>query len=159
MSEAHLLCSRPHARYVDFKTSRFVVGIWRGLNVGGSHLEMGDEIPQGVLSPDALQREYEAPPRTIELLEYALTVPSLREACARRGVGTKATLSPDAVPGSPGSTPPPVDPPPPERPKSKAAEVEAMTKDEVLGYCKKHKLPVHGTYKQIRERILAHLEG
>jgi len=87
-------CARPHERFVDFDNSRFVVGKATGLNIPGEkqlqHLEMGDEIPRGVLSAIALRQEYDTPLANIELIEFAMTRPELREACARRGV----TLTP-----------------------------------------------------------------
>jgi hypothetical protein len=154
MSEANLLCSRPHSRTVDFNTSRFIVANWRGLNVDGVHLEMGAEIPSGVLPPDALQREYEAPPRNIELLEFALTIPAYREACARQGVDIEAALKPPPPPPAPKVEPPP----PAPKPKKPALDLEKLTKDQLLDLCSKYKLSAHGTFKQIRERIAAHLE-
>lgn len=92
-----LLTDRPHSRYVDFLTSRFVVSRDLGLNLGDKKLEMGDEIPAGALSTRALRLEYDA--FHIDLLSYAQTVPALREACARRAEPPKEeTVEPSRVP-------------------------------------------------------------
>jgi hypothetical protein len=81
-----LLCERPHVKDVDFANERFVVSTAVGLELGGPRLEMGDEVPHGALGAYALQCEYDRPLCRIELLEYAMGNPELREACARRGV-------------------------------------------------------------------------
>ncbi len=80
-----LLCARPHVKEVDFVTARFIVATSSGLNVNGRHLTMGDEVPKGVLSIEALRQIYEPPLRLIETIEYALENPSLVEACTRQG--------------------------------------------------------------------------
>jgi hypothetical protein len=87
-----LLCDRPPARFVDW-TSRFVVCKGVGLTVGEKHLEMGDEVPAGVLSAEALRQVYDTPLALIQLIEFAWTIPPLREACARRGVTYDITPS------------------------------------------------------------------
>jgi hypothetical protein len=84
-----LLCSRPHARLVDW-ASRFIVASSRGLHTGTVDLERGDEIPAGTLDAYALQCEYEL--HRIELLSFAATDSSLREACARKGVSLDVTI-------------------------------------------------------------------
>ncbi len=85
----NLYCSRPHPKGIDWAATRFVVATWRGLDVDGKHLEMGDEVPPGSLPARSLAEEYAAMLR-IETLDHAMTVPALREACARRGVAVEA---------------------------------------------------------------------
>lgn len=79
-----LLCERPHPRFVDFETSRFVVSIGRGLDLASGHLPFGAEIPKGSLNSRALQQEYGC--HRIETVQFAQKIPNLREACARMGV-------------------------------------------------------------------------
>lgn len=80
-----LLCNRPHVDSVDFTDARLIVSKSCGLDLGERHLEMGDEIPRGVLSVEALRLIYDTPLRLIETLDYAVQDPSLLEACLRRG--------------------------------------------------------------------------
>lgn len=80
-----LLCARPHVKEVDFDIARFIVATASGLNVNGQHLVMGDEVPKGKLSVEALQQIYEPPLRLIETIEYARENPGLVEACTRQG--------------------------------------------------------------------------
>lgn len=78
-----LLCDRPHARYIDFDASRFVVAI--ALTLGDKKLERGEEVPAGALDAYILRCEYEA--HRIELVSYVREHdPDLVMACASRGV-------------------------------------------------------------------------
>lgn len=79
-----LLCDRPHVRTVDFRNSRFVVSKAIGLNVDGRHLEMGDDVPVGVLSEEALRQIYDTPLRLIETFEFAQQIPELHQAYLHR---------------------------------------------------------------------------
>lgn len=80
-----LFCDRPHVKEVDFAAVRLIVSTASGLNVNGQHLVMGDEVPRGVLSIEALRQIYEPPLRLVETVEYAREDPSLVEACQRQG--------------------------------------------------------------------------
>lgn len=81
-----LLCERPHVKDVDFgDTARFIVSTASGLNVNGQHLVMGDEVPRGVLSVEAMRQIYEPPLRLIETVEYVREDPNLVEACNVKG--------------------------------------------------------------------------
>ena len=84
-----LMCARPHEKSVDFTAGRFVVCTGRGIDIGTvdgvRHLEMGDEVPDGALTEQALRQLYERPVHAIETVEHAATLPHLREACARWG--------------------------------------------------------------------------
>jgi hypothetical protein len=78
-----MLCDRPHVRFVDFWSSRFVVSADRGLNTGVVRLERGDLIPVDALDARSLRMEYEL--HVIELESFVREHdPDLREACARR---------------------------------------------------------------------------
>ena len=138
MSELNLWCSRPHVKDVNFETSRFVVSSGSGLKLGDVCLEMGDEIPPGSLSAYALRCEYDAT-RRIELLSFALTLPHLREACARRGVKTF------------------VEEPP--KPKMFVPDLKGLSREELADICTQHGLSTHGTSKQLRNRITTLLAG
>lgn len=79
-----LFCDRPHVKTVDFVNSRFIVSKACGLDVNGQHLEMGDELPGGVLNEYALREIYEPPLSLIEVFEHAVKDPALLAACLRR---------------------------------------------------------------------------
>lgn len=137
-----LFCSRPHPRYVDYETSRFVVTTACGLNVSGSRLERGDEMPRGALSANALRLEYQA--HHIETAEYAKSIPALAEACASRGVS--------------------LEPEPPSQSASAASRQSAPVKIQWLGsmsrkqlveMCEKHELSSIGNKDELVERLSA----
>jgi len=130
---ASTLCDRPNARFVDW-TSRFVVGKGVGLNVSGKHLEMGDEVPGGVLSADALRQVYDTPLALIELIEFAWKNPELREACARRGVTLDIT---------------------PPKPQIVLPDLTELTRDELILLCGELGVPADGTAKSLRQRLSA----
>lgn len=92
-----LLCNRPHEKTVSFQTARFVAATARGLKMGERRLEMGEEIPHGSLSTIALRELYALPMRVIELVDYAVTVPGLAEACARFNVFPEPEPDPEPV--------------------------------------------------------------
>jgi len=134
MPELTLLCSRPHVRDVDFRNSRFVVSTGVGLNVDGVHLEMGDEVPPGSLNEYALASEYDAT-RRIEVLDYAMTLPHLREACARRGVVVEAPQPYVFIP-----------------------DLSELTVEELTELCSEQGLPTGGNAKALRRRLEAHFK-
>lgn len=114
---------RPPLQLVNFATSRFVVSTWRGLDLGDRKLEYGDELPADALSPYALRCEYDA--HRIEVMEYAKTVPELREAYARK----TAT--------------------------GKSYDLDAMTRRELAALCEQHSLPSNGGKDELRHRLAA----
>ena len=128
-----LFCARPHAKFVDFNEGRFIVARGNGLDVGSSHLEYGDEIPKGALTAIALREVYEMQPG-IELLEYAWADPTLREACARRGVAYDPT---------------------PVSPKVVLPDLDKLERTELVILCEECGLPTHGSIKQLRSRLAA----
>jgi len=140
MMDTKLYCSRPHVKSVDFQASRFVVRT--PITVSGRRLEMGDLVPEGELSEDALRQEYDRPLRRIELLEYALSDPDLREACARRGLDVSGVLTDHNVP----------DPPPTSSP---TLNLDSLDKDQLADLCKANGLPTHGSRKALRDRLAA----
>jgi hypothetical protein len=79
-----LLCQRPPADTVDYKASKFIVCKSIGLNAGGRHFEMGDELPQGILNEHALKEIYDTPLRLIETFEFAVQDEGLMAAMIRR---------------------------------------------------------------------------
>ncbi len=91
------LCDRPHARFVDFEASRFVVSTTRGMDLGDRKLEMGDEVPRGALSARALRLAYDV--LRVETFGHASKLDYLRETCARRGVRLEPE-EPKTVPAS-----------------------------------------------------------
>jgi hypothetical protein len=140
MSEGlRLLCDRPRACDVDFNTSRFVVSKACGITVGDRKLELGEEVPKGVLSANALRMEYEPPLSHLELLEYIwLSDPNLREACARRGVSFDIT----------------------PKPKSKVVlpDLDKLNRGELVLLCELNGLSTDGTKQQLRKSLTALLD-
>lgn len=118
---------------IDYATSRFVVCKATGLNVAGKHLEMGDEVPRGVLNALTLQTEYEPPLHRIELIEAAIQDPNLREACARRGVVLEASEDP--------------------KPQVVLPPLDDLDRDELILLCESLGLSTHGNQKQLRKRL------
>ena len=150
MSEQLMLfCERPHAKDVDFDRSRFVVCVGVGLNVAGKHLEIGDEIPKGSLTALALRQEYEAAHR-IESLTFASTVPSLREACARRGVAFDA--DPELVPKAPRPEPEP------PAPKVFLPDLADLSREDLVEMCIANGLTTHGKNDALYRRVKSFLE-
>ena len=137
-----LLCDRPLARNADFNVARLVVSTVRGLNVNGQHLEMGDEVPSGVLTARALQQEYEPPLRSIELIDFAFKIPSLREACLQRGV----VFNPDEVQA-------PVPEPEPLHAKIIHPDPDSLSRSELAELCRVNGLSDAGSWKQLRKRV------
>jgi hypothetical protein len=140
-----LLCDRPHSRFVDFGASRFVVSTGRGLNISGQKYERGDEVPQGVLSAEALRQQYEPPLRNIELFEFALTDPSLREACARRGINLEEEVEKAAKASQSAAT------------IEVYPDLDTMTRREMVEFCEQYGLSATGNTHQLRKRITAAL--
>jgi hypothetical protein len=148
-----MLCDRPHESVVDYDTARFVVSTGSGLSVNGTRLEMGDEVPSGALSAYALRCEYSRPPGRIETLEYALTDPDLREACARRGMDVDAltsTLAPPATPLSEAAQP--------STRETLLLELDQKDRKELAELCEQSGLPTNGSRKQLRDRLAALLD-
>ncbi len=114
------LCARPHTRTIDYDASRFVVSKECGLDTDAGHLEYGDEVPRGLLSANALRQVYEPPLSRIELLEYAVTIPDLREACARRGVKLQDDPEPELA---------------------AKPDFNAMDKKDLIAYCQQNRIP------------------
>lgn len=109
MPDLKLLCDRPVAQLIDFSAARLVVGTANGLNVNGQKLAMGEEIPPGALPAEALRCEYETPLRRIELYDFAMKDPELREAIIRHrkpGSGDGSGPSPESSSPSPSPQPP-----------------------------------------------------
>jgi hypothetical protein len=144
-----LLCDRPHERSIDFETSRFIVSKATGLDVNGIHLEMGDEVPEGGLSPRALRQVYEPPLSLIESLDYVKSMddPYLREACARRGIVLEDSQQP---PTEPATEPITVEAP---KPKFKAAQLDKLTRNGLVALCAKNGLPTDGNKSDLRSRL------
>ncbi len=136
MPELTLLCSRPHVKDVDFARARFIVSTVQGLLVDGIHLEMGDEVPPGALSAYALTSEYDAT-RRIETIDHAMTLPHLREACARRGVTVEATPKPEVF----------------------VPDINELSLAELVDLCGQYDLGVHGNRKQLLARLRSYLES
>lgn len=128
------LCDRPLSKFVDFETSRFVVATGVGLNIGGKHLEMGDEIPKGIVSADALRCEYEPPLSRIQLLEFALKDEVLLEACTRRGT-LEAQTKPEII----------------------IPNFEKLTRKELVLLCEEQHLPFHGSKTDLCQRLTSAL--
>jgi hypothetical protein len=144
-------CDRPHENTIDFGASRFVVGKGCGIDVDGQHLELGDPVPEG-LGMDVLRRMYEPPLRLIEVVEYAMKVPELREACARRQGEPAAVSAPAAQTPEP-KTPAP-DAHPPKQPKYSTDYLDGLSASELQNLCRKHKLATSYVNKaQLRDRL------
>ena len=132
-----LLCARPHVRFVDFRTERFVVAKICGLDVDGKHLERGDELPKGVLSETALRQIYDTPLRLIETVEFAFTQDeALRTECLARGV----QLSPVVA-----------------KPKARviAPDLDRLPYGDLVELCQENGIPHVGNSKQLRARLKA----
>lgn len=131
-----LLCERPAPAAVDYETSRFVVSVHNGLNLGDRIIPMGGEVPAGALPPRALQLEYQC--HRIETFEYASKVDELREACALRGtdLGSAAGASQPAAP---------------------EIDVESMPHRELVDFCKTNALNPSGSKQQLRDRVATYL--
>lgn len=140
------LCDRPHERFVDFAASRFVVSMECGLEVDGRVLERGEEVPSGVLEPDALRQVYQRPLRRIELIEYAFNDPDmvdLREACARKGVVLQQETAEASRPTAR---------------ESLLQELASLSKADLVKLAKSNGVPTNGSASDIRDR-LADLAG
>jgi hypothetical protein len=151
-----LLCDRPHSRFVDFKTSRFVVG--RGsVKIGDKTFERGEEIPRGALDPDVMRMEYEPPLARVEVLEHALKDPDLREACARSGVLVEDPENMEEPPASrqEGEQNPPEEKPVASGSKTTAVhDLERMSRFDLEKLAKKRGLkPPYGNALQLRKRL------
>lgn len=162
MSDLRLICSRPHPKEVDFRSSRFVVSTAAGLLVSGTKLERGDLIPDGVLSETALRQEYEKPLARIELLEYAATDASLCEACARRGVDVSGVLADsDSCSAALSAAvslalPVPVEPAVSDaRSDALPADLDHLFRQDLIALCQQNGLSTLGSRKQLRDRLAA----
>jgi hypothetical protein len=163
-----LLCARPHVKTVDFRASRLVVGRGAGIDIGTSegvrHLEMGEEVPAGVLNDYTLRCLYDAPVRAIETLDYALTIPRFREACARKGIvgaDVKIERTPEpaehAVPAALSETAEPEDANP-SKVFVSSEELDLLGKKQLSDLCYKSGLRIDGTKQMLRDRLAAALE-
>jgi hypothetical protein len=139
-----LLCARPLFRNLDLPSARFVVSKATGLDVNGRHLNMGEEVPPGALNPYALQCEYERPLARIDLLEYAMTIDGLREACeSYGGKQQKPELKQVIKPEEPQA----------EEPKAAKPDLDALGREELIRLCDLGQLDTTGTVKQLRQRL------
>ena len=93
---------------------------------------MGDLVPEGVLSAEALRLEYGAPPANLELLEFAMTLPYLREACARRGVMVEEPKPVIMIP-----------------------DYSTLDREELVLLCSEQGLPTTGNKQQLCKRLMA----
>lgn len=146
-----LLCDRPHTRFVDYETSRFVVTTCKGLTVPSGRLEFGDEVPAGALSPDALRQEYEPPLRRIDLIEFAMRDPIFREACARRGVTLED--EPEQPDSKPPSTVSENEQEPTVESSSQKLDFDSMKRGALRDFCRLRGINDKGSTGQIRERL------
>lgn len=161
-----LLCARPHVKMVNFASGRFVVaceaGIRIGTKAGVRQLEFGDEVPVGALDIEALRCLYEVlSPHPIETLEYAKTIPELREAHARRsGVGTApegSEVPEDEDEGSDGTGEPPESDDEEEQ-ESEPSPLEALdrlTRKQLSDLCYEKGLRANGSKLELRNRLAA----
>jgi len=140
-----MYCDRPHESTIDFADARLVVGTAHGLNVNGRMLAMGEEIPRGALSADALRLEYETPLRRIELLDYAMKDPDLCDAVARHqpqaGVLPKAEGEPSPAPAM----------------ARKVCPDLNVSWRELAKICHGYGLTDRGSKAELQQRIRAHL--
>ena len=126
-----LLCDRPLFKNLDLQSARFVVR--RGtVTVNGRVYQMGEEIPQGSLTPYALACQYERPTANIDELNYAYTVDGLREACVAHGVKLDA-------------------------PQVVKPDLESMDRKALVRLCELYSLDATGTVKALRQRLEAFL--
>lgn len=132
-----LFCARPHVRTVDPRTARFVVGKVCGLDVNGRHLEMGEEVPRGVLSDEAIRQIYDTPLRRIETIEFAFQDEALRAECLRHGVQIEKPRAEEPAPA-------------PARP-----DLDELDFPELVRLCKKYHLSHVGNTRQLRQRLSA----
>jgi hypothetical protein len=164
--ELKLFCSRPHAKMIDFRTARFVVSKSCGLDADGvHHLEMGDAVPEGLLSEAALRQIYEPPLSRIEVLEHALKDPELLGACVQRGTIPNWTKEsepePEPVVEPATDTMQLTQPPKPIRPPVRvgkptlAESLETMTWVELTTLCRKNHVRHDGTKADLRQRLIA----
>jgi len=133
---ANLFCSRPHVNTVNFRTARFVVGKASGLDIDGRHLVRGDEVSMIGMTEYAARCIYEPPLRLIERLDYALTIPDLREACFRQGITDEKEK---------------------EEVKPPILNLESLSHNELIAECKKNGLSHAGNAKQLRNRLKSFL--
>ncbi len=115
-----------------------------GLIVDGKHLELGDEVPRGALSAEALRCEYEPPLRRIELLDFALQDSELRAICLARG---SVSISFDA--GFSDASDPTG-----KAPIYSASYLDSLTRSKLEHLCLKHDLNWHGRKELLRDRLL-----
>jgi hypothetical protein len=156
--ELRLFTDRPHERFVDFASSRFVVARASGLLTSAGKLEMGDEIPQGTLSPQALRQEYQTPLARIDLLEHALKQPALRQACIERGTYSDfdqkahAALA-DYAFGQAEAVPPPTSRARKTKGFSSVQDLEILTRHELADLCTRNRVDPNGNKQVLRERL------
>lgn len=146
-----LFCARPHAKTIDFATARFVVTKACGLDIPNRHLEMGEEIPQGALDEYALRCEYEPPLRRIELLDFALTDPDLKDLVLLRRESPPTSVQ--------GSSPEPekVEVPPAKQEAKrlpiKKSALSLLTHSQLVKFCDQMGVPTDGSKQQLRDRL------
>ena len=135
-----MLTARPHPKAVDYgDASRFVVITPHGLDIAGVHYERGDALPAGALEPRFLRLEYSC--HHIETFEHAATDPSLREACAHRGV----SLDPPSQAAAATSQ----DPPPAKDP----LDLDALSQPDLVALCKKYNVSAKGGKDELVGRL------
>lgn len=128
-----LLCARPLFRHLDLQSARFVVSKWCGVTVNGQELKYGEEVPQGSLTPYALECIYDRPLARIDELNYALTLDGLRQAVEANGIKP---------------TPPQVVMP----------DLDALDRDGLARLCEWYGLNAKGTLRVLRQRLEEHLK-
>ncbi len=132
MPSPTLLCSRPHPKDVDFAHARFIVSTGAGLKIDDKRLVMGDLVPEGSLSADALRQEYDATKR-IETLDHALEMPYLALAMRERGVTVEKVSEP--------------------KPEVFVPDLNELSLAELVDLCAEQGLGTGGNRKQLIARL------
>lgn len=128
-----LLCARPLFRSLDMQSARFVVSKHCGVTVAGQELKYGEEVPQGSLTPYALQCIYDRPLCRIEELNYALTLDGLRDAVAAYGI--KPAVTHQVMP-----------------------DLDALDREGLARLCELYSLSVKGNIRVLRQRLEDYLK-
>lgn len=145
-----LFSERPDERKLDFATERFVVARSSGLTVNGVKLGIGQEVPKGTLSPDALRREYQRPLCNIDTIPWALKDPLTRKLCIENGVVTEQEALVLLGEAPPQETPKPAA-------KADLMSLDHLSRKELYDLCEQHGLKLHGDKEQLKARLARHL--